>query len=205
MAHTADDDSIAFLEEAERGPGRAPLLLLAMLLLVALVAGGWWLMRDRPEEQGEGALIAAPPGPYKVKDTIANGMDIPGQGDTAFAASQGQEPQGQIDLAAAPETPIAVKRAKPEQTEATKPVETGPALSGPGIVQLGSFDTREKAERAWGSMSGRFEFLKGKTHAVQSGEVIGRTVYRLRASAGAEAATVCSQLKAAGENCLVVG
>jgi cell division protein FtsN len=149
-----------------------------------------------------------------VKDTTANGMDIQGQGDAAFAASQGAEPQGQIDLNAAPETPIAVKRveqakapaATPEKPAvAAKPADTGPTLSGPGIVQLGSFDTREKAERAWSVMSSRFDYLKGLTHAVQTGEVIGRTVYRLRASAGANASSVCSQLKAASENCLVVG
>lgn len=211
-----DEDSVAFLEEAEAGPPMVLMILVALMILAMVAGGAWWLMQGRAtDEDGGGALIAAAPGPYKVKDTTANGMDIEGQGDAAFAASQGEEPQGQIDLDAAPETPIAVKRVEPAKPDATipaqkpvtvaKPVDTSPALSGPGIVQLGSFDTREKAERAWTAMSSRFDYLKGLTHAVQTGEVIGRTVYRLRASAGANAQSVCSQLKAASENCLVVG
>lgn len=210
-----DDDSIGLLEEAEAGPPMVLMVLVALMILAMVVGGAWWLMHGRAaEEDGGGALIAAAPGPYKVKDTTANGMDIEGQGDAAFAASQGEEPQGKVDLDAAPETPIAVKRVPDKPVTATptekpvmvaKPVDTGPALSGPGIVQLGSFDTREKAERAWSVMTSRFDYLKGLTHAVQTGEVIGRTVYRLRASAGANAQSVCSQLKAASENCLVVG
>lgn len=211
-----DDDSVGFLEEAEAGPPFALMVLVAFMVIAMIAGGAWYMMQGRAsEDEGTGALIAAPAGPYKVKDTSANGMDIEGQGDAAFAASQGQEPQGQIDLNAAPETPIAVKRIEAKTPAATpaekaaivvaKPADTGPALSGPGIVQLGSFDTREKAERAWGAMSSRFDYLKGLTHAVQSGEVIGRTVYRLRAGAGANAASICSQLKAASENCLVVG
>ena len=213
-----DEDSVAFLEEAEAGPPMVLMILVALMILAMVAGGAWWLLHGRAADQdGGGALIAAAPGPYKVKDTTANGMDIQGQGDAAFAASQGEEPQGQIDLNAAPETPIAVKRVEPKAAApapvvpekpvavAAKPAETGPALSGPGIVQLGSFDTREKAERAWSVMSSRFDYLKGLTHAVQTGEVIGRTVYRLRASAGANASSVCSQLKAASENCLVVG
>ncbi len=211
-----EDDSVAFLEEAEAGPPMALMILVALMILAMVAGGAWWLLQGRSaDEDGGGALIAAAPGPYKVKDTTANGMDIEGQGDAAFAASQGDEPQGQIDLNAAPETPIAVKRVEPAKPAATtpekpvavaaKPADAGPTLSGPGIVQLGSFDTREKAERAWNVMTSRFDYLKGLTHAVQTGEVIGRTVYRLRASAGANAQSVCGQLKAASENCLVVG
>ena len=210
-----DDDSVAFLEEAEAGPPMVLMILVALMILAMVAGGAWWLMHGRAaEDDGGGALIAAAPGPYKVKDTGATGMDIQGQGDAAFAASQGEEPQGKIDLDAAPETPIAVKRVEPAKPTAptpekpvvvAKPADTGPALNGPGIVQLGSFDTREKAERAWSVMTSRFDYLKGLTHAVQTGEVIGRTVYRLRASAGANAGSVCSQLKAASENCLVVG
>jgi cell division septation protein DedD len=217
MART-DDDSIAFLEEAEAGPPMVLMILVALMILGGVAGGAWYLIHGREaQEDGGGALIAAAPGPYKVKDTGANGMDIEGQGDAAFAASQGEEPQGQIDMNAAPETPIAVKRVDPKAppapvatiTPATKPApkpaDAGPTLSGPGIVQLGSFDTREKAERAWSTMTSRFDYLKGLTHTVQTGEVIGRTVYRLRAGAGANAQSVCSQLKAASENCLVVG
>lgn len=211
-----DEDSVAFLEEAEAGPPMVLMILVALMILAMVAGGAWYLLNGRNAgEDGGGALIAAAPGPYKVKDTTANGMDIQGQGDAAFAASQGEEPQGQIDLNAAPETPVAVKRVEPTKPAATtpekpavvaaKPADTGPTLSGPGIVQLGSFDTRDKAERAWSVMTSRFDYLKGLTHAVQTGEVIGRTVYRLRASAGANASSVCSQLKAASENCLVVG
>ena len=115
-----DDDSIGFLEEAEAGPPLA-LMVLVALMVIAMIAGGtWYLIQGRgAEEEGTGALIAAPAGPYKVKDAGANGMDIEGQGDAAFAASQGQEPQGQIDLNAAPETPIAVKRVEPKAPAAT--------------------------------------------------------------------------------------
>ena len=39
---------------------------------------------------------------------------------------------------------------------------------------------------------------------VEEAQVGGGTVYRLRASAGAQAGTICGRLKVAGESCLLV-
>jgi hypothetical protein len=40
--------------------------------------------------------------------------------------------------------------------------------------------------------------------SVEPTEVGGSTLYRLRATAGAQANTLCGRLKVAGESCLVV-
>ena len=47
---------------------------------------------------GTGELIAAPEGPYKVRPEEEGGMQIEGQGELAFATSQGAQVQGSLDL-----------------------------------------------------------------------------------------------------------
>jgi hypothetical protein len=55
-------------------------------------------------------------------------------------------------------------------------------------------------------MSKRFGYLAERTQSIVKADVNGRTFYRLRVGTGspAEAKDVCSRLRVAGENCLVV-
>ena len=79
-----------------------------------------------------------------------------------------------------------------------------PATGGGGSIQLGAFGSEAGANKAWSSLSGRFGFLSGLGHSVNATTVNGKTLYRLRASAGGQASSICAKLKVAGEACSVV-
>ena len=263
----ADEDRLPWLEPVEEegveeGVSAARLIagLVVALVALGLVVGGVYWLKQRAGGAGTSAtdptLIAAQPGPYKTKPADAGGMQVKGQGDSSYAASEGADPNAKIDLSAIPEAPIAkgkpaaqgsawVKPGEPAKTAAApaqmpakpaevavakpapvvvkpapappapaKPVPAKPApvetaqASAPiagGTIQLGALDSQAKAEAAWKSLSGRYAYLGALTHSVVKTDVGGKTYYRLRASAGGQASSVCSKLKVAGEACTVVG
>jgi hypothetical protein len=101
--------------------------------------------------------------------------------------------------------PLAVKTvpAAPAKTETATKTETAPAAGG--TIQLGALPSEAAANSAWKSLSGRYAYLASLSHMVVKAEVNGKTYYRLRASAGGQASSVCAKLKVAGEACSVVG
>jgi hypothetical protein len=204
LGGAGDGDSRPWLEPVEveqepSGPRLGKPILLAILALVVLGAAvgaySWWSSQGATE--GHGELIPAPPGPYKVKPSDPGGMDVDGEGDTAFAASAGGEPQGKIDMSAVPEEPIlkAAPRAK-----------AGEAVPAPGAgsIQLGAFSSEAAANAAWTGLAKRFAYLEPLTHSVVEVKSGDKTIYRLRAS-GAGAANICGRLKIAGEDCVPLG
>jgi hypothetical protein len=227
-----DEDRLPWLEaveeeEREEGPSAAKMIawIVIGLLAIAIVVGGlfWAGNRTQPGGGGDGELIAAPEGDYKVKPGDPGGMAVEGEGDTAFAASEGVEPQGQLNTEAVPERPVArppapqpqskaaaaPSRPQPSQaqpkapTPAPAPAPARPAASG-ATIQLGAFSSQASATRAWTALSGRFRYLAPFNHTivpVRSGE---RTLYRLRAS-GPDASGICRRLQVAGEDCSLVG
>lgn len=213
-----DEDRLPWLEAAEEeetGTGVSitklvGLLILGVLLLGSIVGGySWWSQRGATG--GGGEMIAAAPGPYKVKPADPGGMDVEGEGDTAFATSEGTEPQGRIDMAAVPEAPMV--KAEPKPAPATKPaagkqapaaLAAAPQLaSGGSSIQLGAFSSEASANNAWKALSTRFAYLEPLTHSVIPVQTGDRTLYRLRAN-GAEAANICGRLRIAGETCVTV-
>ncbi|HWH16831.1 MAG TPA: SPOR domain-containing protein, partial [Allosphingosinicella sp.] len=92
------EDHLPWLEpvpqaDQPRGPSTLKLLtftLLGLVLLGAVVGTYFWVTQPAATE-GHGELIAAPAGPYKVKPSDPGGMAVEGEGDTAFAASEGAE------------------------------------------------------------------------------------------------------------------
>ena len=197
-----EEDSRPWLEpvEPEEEPsGRSlgkPILLaiLAILLLGAVVAGySWWSGQGATE--GDGELIPAPPGPYKVKPADPGGMEIAGEGDTAFAASAGADPKGRIDMSAVPEAPMV---AAPKT-----PGNATPAQGGESSIQLGAFSSEAAAEAAWKALSGRFKYLEPLTHSIVPVQMDDKTLYRLRAG-GPDAAGICGRLRIAGEDCVTL-
>jgi hypothetical protein len=243
MGSNAEEDRLPWLEPvedetAEEGVSAARLIagLIVALVALGLVVGGVYWLKQRASESsaaaGEPTLIAAQPGPYKIKPAEAGGMQVKGQDDSAYAASEGADPNARIDLSKVPEAPIAKGQpasqptpAQVAQAPAPAPVKTVPvpaskpvpapapakaetaAASAPtgGTIQLGALDSQAKAEAAWKSLSGRYSSLAALNHSVVKAEVNGKTYYRLRASAGGQASSICSKLKVAGEACTVVG
>ena len=222
-----DEDRLPWLEavendEEEEGLSGTKLLgfLLAGLLGLGILVGGiWWLRGQQLGPAGDGTLIAAQEGDYKVKPSDPGGMKVEGQGDAAFAASEGAEANGKVDVGAQPEAPVTV--VKDTRTAAVaKPVApaksavstslapssgtlTPPApVGGGGLVQFGAYGSQASADEAWTKLSGKNPELARLTKSILPAAVDGKTLYRLRANAGTPtaAAALCNKVG----NCIVV-
>ncbi|HEY0148938.1 MAG TPA: SPOR domain-containing protein [Allosphingosinicella sp.] len=223
-ANTLEDDRLPWLEAVEEddaGDGPSPLkmivgVLIALAAIGAVIAGLFWLNNRSGGDgmaSGEPELIQAPAGDYKQKPDQAGGMQVEGEGSTAFAASEGVDPKGAINTNAAAEAPMTQAPAaqpqpqqpsapapKAEQPAAAAPAPAAPAAGGASI-QLGAFSSQAGATAAWKAMSARFRYLAPLTHSVVPVQSGGKTLYRLRAS-GPGAADICGRLKVAGESCV---
>lgn len=210
-----DNDRLPWLETADgydvedRGsPLKVTFMLFAGLVLIALIVGGiYWVQHNGNNgANGNGAVIAAPKGNYKEKPADAGGKSFEGEGDSAFAASEGQKTGAVL----APPPPPAAKpvvASKPAEAAPAPPAKTNIAPANAVMVQLGAFGDTAKAETAWTGLNKRFGFLAGMNRKVAEANVEGgRTVFRLQAitANSSEAQQLCAKLKAAGENCLIV-
>jgi outer membrane biosynthesis protein TonB len=137
---TAEEDRLPWLEPVEDeggdegvSAGRLVAGLMVALVALGLIVGGVYWLKQRADgsagPNGDPTLIAAQPGAYKVKPTEPGGMDVKGQGDSSYAASEGADPDGKIDLSAIPEAPIA-RDGKPAQ-QATQPTPAPAATPAP--------------------------------------------------------------------------
>ena len=214
-----EEDRLPWLEAVEeeedgQGPSALKLIVAVLIGLAAIggiVGGIFWLTNRDGGIVGGPELIKAPEGDYKVRPDDPGGLTVEGEGDTAFAASAGADPKGQINTNAVPEDPVAKTRpaapaAQPEEPllKAPAPTNAAPAAgAGGGAIQLGAFSSQAAANNAWKALSGRFAYLSPLSHSVVSVSSGGKTLYRLRAS-GPDARGVCRRLEVAGENCVVV-
>ncbi|TXC68713.1 SPOR domain-containing protein [Sphingorhabdus soli] len=218
------DDSLPWLEpvdDYDSEPGSSPvklaLVVIAGLAVIALAVFAVFWVQSNPRG-GEGELIVAEQDDYKVPASNTEARTFEGEGDTSYAASEGNEPDGKIDQSLAPEAPAIgaaannapAKTATPTTTPA-KPVEeataSAPVATGSVTLQLGAFASRKGADTAWTSLTKRIPALTGYAPAISSASVGGGTVYRLRTTAKSKtaAARLCEAVRAKGENCLVVG
>jgi hypothetical protein len=218
------------VQDSVGGSGIAQLvgLVLAGLVAIGLVVGGlwWWQQHQRG---GNGELVEAPAGPYKVAPKAEPGR-FDGEGNVAVAAAEGVQPTGTVDAGRLPENPVppamrpvappAAGNAAPAPAAAPKAPAAGangqtpavaarvsvapPAAAPAGTIQLGAYDSEAAAARAWDSLKARFEWLGPVNRVITPATVNGRTFYRLRASAGANARDYCSRLRVAGENCILL-
>ena len=230
-----DEDRLPWLETVEpdepedSGVLRVVLLvLLGLALLAAIVFGVFKLQQNRGVD-GQGELIAAQEGDYKIKPDDPGGLKVEGEGDSAIAASAGANSSAAIDLKAVPEAPITGRRAGAAapvtggeaRTTAEVPgsggrltaaapmaAPKGPvpgAGSGGALVQLGAFPSEASANAAWSAIAKRFGYVATLGKSVQQAEVNGRKVFRLKVNAGSAgaAADICGRLTVAGEKCFV--
>jgi cell division protein FtsN len=209
-----DSDRLPWLETAdgyEYDDGASPLKVVAMVLaalalLAAIVGAVYWLQRTQSGgANGNGEVIAAPAGDYKVKPQDAGGKRFEGEGDSAFAASEGTKTGATLVPAAkiATTAPPAATASAPVAAPAT----AAPAPASTVMVQLGAFGDSAKADAAWSALNKRFGFLTGMNRKIVEANVEGgRKVFRLQAvtANSSQAQQLCAKLKVAGENCLIV-
>lgn len=207
-----DPDRLPWLETADGydyDDGASPLkmafmVLAGLALLAAIVGAVYWAQRNQTGgATGNGELIAAQEGDYKVKPEDAGGKSFEGEGDSAFAASEGTKTGATL-------VPAAKTATTPTPTataSATAPASNAAAPAGAVMVQLGAFGDSAKADTAWAALNKRFGFLAGTNRKIAEASVEGgRKVFRLQAVTANSAAAqqLCAKLKAAGENCLIV-
>lgn len=214
----ADD----FEEDGEVSPVRLLAMVLGGLILIGAVLGGLWWIQNGGTRGGQGELIAAQQGDYKVAPTDDAARTFEGEGDASFAVSEGGAPAAKVDPSRMPEEPAVSPEAQAEaaakaaeaksapakakeETKAEKPAPK-PAAAAPGTIQLGAFSSEGAANKAWGTLSKRFAYLGELNRSVSPAKIDSGTVYRLRVSTGSseKAADVCGKLRVAGENCVVV-
>jgi hypothetical protein len=230
-----EEDRLPWLETVEPdeddsvGLGRVvALVVLGLGVLAAIIFGIYSLQHRQPA--GDGQLIAAPEGDYKVKPDQPGGLKVVGEGDSAIATSAGKGAgNGAIDLRGVPETPIDGKRARmaAAKTEAGRnavaqvpasggrlvaAAQVAPSRAGGAgaaaagsLVQLGAFPSEAVANAAWDKFAKRFAYIAPLGKSVQPVATGGRTLYRLRVDAGSanQAADICGRLRVAGETCFV--
>lgn len=228
-----DSERLPWLETVEEmyeepRQGRAFVYVFAALLVLGAAGGVYYWLRHQAARDGNGALIAAPAEPYKVRPDQPGGMRVDGEGDIVFRTSQGGPSQAGINVGALPEAPVEGQKrqknpanmpkasssatialpaptlVKPSPTPRAVPTSHGEG--GGALVQLGAFPSEGAANIAWTRMSKRFGYLAplGKL-VVPFATEDGKTVYRLRVNAGSngQAREICGKLKVAGENCFV--
>lgn len=230
------EDRLPWLETVEpddpAGPplGRVIALVLLGLAVLALVVFAVYKLQHR-QPAGDGQLIQAQAGDYKVRPDDPGGLKVKGEGTTAVATSDGKTGSGAIDLKAVPEAPVDGRRAQPLPGKAdgiggrnavaqvpasggkliARPPVSAAAANAPGaasggsLVQLGAYPSEAVANAAWTSFSKRFSYLAPLGKSVQPVASGGKTLYRLRVNAGGanQAADICGRLKVAGESCFV--
>lgn len=230
-----EEDRLPWLETVEPdedegvGLGRAVALVVLGLGVLAAIIFGIYTLQHR-QLAGDGQLIAAQEGDYKVKPQDPGGLKVEGEGNSAIATSAGKGAgNGAIDLRGVPETPVSGQRAKPVATKdatgrnavaqvpasggrlvATAPVSAArsgganTAVAG-SLVQLGAFPSEAVANAAWDRFSKRFAYVAALGKSVQPVATGGKTLYRLRVNAGSanQAADICGRLRVAGETCFV--
>lgn len=234
-AEVRDEDRLPWLETVDEdysdGPsvGRIILLVAIGLAVIAAAIFGFYWFKNHRVTDGNGALIAAQEGDYKVKPDEPGGMNVTGEGDTAIATSDGSGTgNAAINLAALPEAPVAGTKVTPANpaaaggaaktvaplpasggklgaTTSAKPVPVVDGGTASGVIQLGSYPNEAEANAAWTKKAKRFSYIGALGKSVVKAEVNGRTVYRLRVNAGSagQASELCGKLKVAGEDCFI--
>jgi cell division septation protein DedD len=106
-----------------------------------------------------------------------------------------------------PVKPAAARPVTPKVIEAPAVAPRAAAPAGGGsLLQLGAFSSESRARAAFKSLSERYSYLAGLEPVILPVASDGKTLYRLRSSAGSDAAArdICGRLRVAGEACTVV-
>ena len=205
---------LPWLETAEeydtrrrRGWGTIAVALLGLVVLMMVVSGIWYTQRGG-STAGNGELISAEPGPYKVRTPGRDGLRVGSDSDAMLATSEGQEASGRIAGGSA-----AAVGASEVQAAQTRDLasDQGPALKplgkGGAAVQLGAYESDAIARERWAALSRDQRSLAERAHSVEQVAAGGKTVFRLRVGVADRraAAILCEDLQKLKIACFVVG
>lgn len=152
------------------------------------------------------APAATPLAPLAAREPVS-----PPVATAAAAAGEAIVPAPAPRAAARTASPRAVEPAQPTapRTAAVAPVRSAPAAGATFRVQLGAFRTEAAAGQAWSDLQRRNRSALGHLRpSISAAQTSSGTFFRLQAGTlGSRDAAVqtCAQLKAAGNDCFVVG
>ena len=155
MARRDTDEDAPWLASADGGRETTTVsrrslfwtVIAGLVLIGAVVIGGVVLLSKKQGGATAGymnaeqaPLIAAEPGPYKVKPDDPKGLAVDGQDQTMYAAGEGDDQQGQIDTSAVSEEPVARPGAVPTPGFEGPPrdlLPPGASTAGPAVPPVG--------------------------------------------------------------------
>jgi len=173
----------------------------------ALALGG----REPAERMAQAEVPAAPVATYAApQDELPPAASQPTEASATFASAFVEPvevvPAAEVAPAVAAQEPHRRFAAQPvvqHAPEATRTLASTFASEGTHLVQLGSFRTREGAERAWKIFQARNPRLKDHELLITEADVRGRRYYRVAAQGfdGRGARDMCSSVKQSGGGC----
>lgn len=132
--------------------------------------------------------------------------------ETVAVASDGRRYISRPVVQAVPEriearpAPVRMANAQARPAPKARPAAKAPAklASGDHRIQLGSFLSKDAAERAQGVYAKKYPQLDRASFAIAKAQVNGKTYYRVSAGglAKASAQAMCSSIKAGGNGCI---
>lgn len=192
-------------EEVEMGGSRQPTILIGLILLVTVVYV-MWTFTGGTEQGADAPVIPAETTDFKSRyDGPPIEEPATSEIDRALA--------GQAPEARAPAKARAVAEAPKAAPDPAPPTADGPpkvVADGAFLAQIASLKSADAADAAWTRFARRAPALfQPARKDVQQADLGERGVYfRVRAgyfATRADAAQFCGQVKALGQECLVVG
>jgi hypothetical protein len=188
--------------EGSIDPRRILAISVSLFGLGSLFAGAFWyysnfLMAEKIT--ADGGLIEAPSLPYKERPAFPGGKQFSGTGDVAPGVSEGLVTRGQLAPSVmSPENSIG------SVSGSTMDI-AGYSENTVFAVQLGAYETSQKASESWQELKRKTEKLAGLPHRVVVGSADMGIVYRLQAVLGdrSEARQLCAALEEDGLSCIV--
>lgn len=195
--------------EVDLGRTKQPMILISLIVLVTVAYVIWTFVGESPKGAN------APVIPAEVTD-----FKTRYEGDAVDEPATAEIDQALAGQAPAPRAPVKAKAAPEEPMIATVPARAAVAAPAPGAApaivgdgpfaaQIASLRSADAADAAWTRYSRRAPDLFAKARKdVQQADLGDRGVY-FRVRAGyfanrADAAQFCGQVKALGQECLVV-
>ena len=211
---------------ARRSHGGLTALVGALVLIIAAAGGGYWLGQrgDPTSVRQPSATIALPPAkpapveiaeaaPPAAQATVEPTPIEPAADEAsepAKPAAKRKPPRKKIRTAGVQKSRLNAVRAAQERQARSRP---WPKMPSPGpagqVIQLGAFSTPVRANSAYSSRVSRYPILARMPRVVvpvitkPSGRVL--YVLRLGTTSRDQSKTVCRNLRASGDHCLVIG
>lgn len=224
----ADEDRLPWLEPyretiagkrrvARRSHGGLVALAAALALLLA-AGGGYWLgqrddRRPRPAASVEVALPRPQPAPPLPPEAPAVAEPMTDEAPVAAPVKAAPKAAPRQEIRHAGVESDRLKAVRAMQDRPSPPRRAWPKMPSPGpagqVIQLGAFTTPARANDAYRARTARYPLLSRMPRVVvpvvsQPGNRV-LYVLRLGTASRQQSYTVCRNLVASGDHCLVIG